>query len=155
MSSASTSHKTFAHKWFDLVWNQHRPGILDELVAPNCRLHGISSRGPTMEGIAVFEGFANGLRSAFSDIHVDIEDTYVVDDIVTARWTGHLVHTGTFQGIPATNRKLTVKGIAIFRVENDKMVEGWDNWDVLGMHEQIGAVLAIKDEAGNLREIGG
>ena len=45
-------------------------------------------------------------------------------------------------GLPASHNKVTVTGIGIDRVENGKIVEGWNNWDTLGMMQQLGAVPA-------------
>ena len=40
-------------------------------------------------------------------------------------------------GIAPTDKPIHVTGITILRVANGKMVEGWQNWDMLGMLEQI------------------
>jgi len=33
-----------------------------------------------------------------------------------------------------------ITGIDIWRVENGKLAEHWDNWDQLGMMQQLGVV---------------
>jgi predicted ester cyclase len=40
-------------------------------------------------------------------------------------------------GIPASGKTVHVTGITIMRIANGKAVEGWQNWDMLGMMQQI------------------
>jgi predicted ester cyclase len=41
-------------------------------------------------------------------------------------------------GKPATGRSATVTGITIQRLRGGKVVEGWTNWDMLGLQQQLG-----------------
>ena len=72
-------------------------------------------------------------RAAFPDIRVTIDDIFAVDDKVTLRWSSHGTHCGELQGIPPTNRPMTMTGIAIYRFAGGKIVEEWMNNDTLGM----------------------
>ena len=55
-----------------------------------------------------------------------------------------MTHQGTFLGFAATGRSATITGISFQRMEDGKIVEGWDNWDQLGLLVQIGAVPSTK-----------
>jgi len=55
------------------------------------------------------------------------------------RWSATMTHTGEAPGLPATGQTVRSRGITIARIADGKIVEGWDNWDELGMLEQIGA----------------
>jgi len=35
---------------------------------------------------------------------------------------------------------VTITGVAIHRIEEGKIVEEWENWDALGLMQQIGAI---------------
>ncbi len=50
-----------------------------------------------------------------------------------------MTHQGEFLGLPATGKKATITGTSIQRISSGKIVEGWDNWDQLGLLVQIGA----------------
>ena len=50
-----------------------------------------------------------------------------------------MTHSGDGLGIPASGKSVRSQGISIARIQDGKIVEGWDNWDQLGMLEQIGA----------------
>ena len=59
---------------------------------------------------------------------------------MVARWTATMTHQGEFLGFAPTGKKVTVTGTSTQRISNGKIVEGWDNWDQLGLLVQIGAV---------------
>jgi predicted ester cyclase len=42
-------------------------------------------------------------------------------------------------GMPATGKLVRLTGITVVRIRDQQIVEGWDNWDQLGMLKQIGA----------------
>jgi predicted ester cyclase len=42
--------------------------------------------------------------------------------------------------MPASGKQVAVSGITIDRFEDGKIVEGWTNWDTLGMMQQLGVV---------------
>ena len=43
-------------------------------------------------------------------------------------------------GVPATGNKVTVTGIGIDRVVNGKIAEHWEQFDAMGMMQQLGAI---------------
>jgi predicted ester cyclase len=45
-------------------------------------------------------------------------------------------------GIAPTGNEVAITGITIHRIEDGKIVEEWENWDALGLMQQIGAVPA-------------
>jgi predicted ester cyclase len=47
---------------------------------------------------------------------------------------------GDLNGLAPTGRQFTISGISVARFTNGKMVEGWVNWDALGMLQQLGIV---------------
>ncbi len=79
----------------------------------------------------------SAVRTAFRDLQVTVEDQIAEGDKVATRWTARGTHRGAFQGItqrvPATGKQWTVTGMALIRIANGKMVEGWTNFDALGL----------------------
>jgi hypothetical protein len=57
-------------------------------------------------------------------------------------WTGAGTHKGQFLGMPATNKKASVTGTSIFRIEGSKIVEEWASWNLMSMMEQLGISMA-------------
>jgi predicted ester cyclase len=71
-------------------------------------------------------------------MNIVVEDVFGADDKVVLRWSGTMTHLGDHLGMPPTRKRVQVTGITIARVADKQIVEGWDNWDQLGMLKQIG-----------------
>lgn|SRR5215211_5861752 len=79
-------------------------------------------------------------REAFPDLRFTVEEQIAEGDKVVTRWTGTGTNSGAMMGSPPTGKTSTVSGISIDRFEDGKSVEGWTNWDTLGMLQQLGLV---------------
>ncbi len=79
-----------------------------------------------------------GLIHRFPDFRLTIEDQITEGDKVVTRVTFRGTHRGEFMGIAPTGRFVEYGGIAIDRIENGKVVEGWHQADELGMLDQLG-----------------
>jgi steroid delta-isomerase-like uncharacterized protein len=125
-------------RWFQEVWNDGRIETVYELLAPDAVATGQRGAETEIRGPEQFEKFVRELRGAFPDIQVSVEDVFGAGDKVVLRWSASMTHTGDAPGLPASGRPVRSRGITIARIVNGKIVEGWDNWDQLGMLEQIG-----------------
>ena len=137
--SVERNKETFK-RYVDEVWKAENLDIANEVFAEKYLSH--QSDGTVLErGPDDVKKFVTEYRSAFSDIENIAEDMIGEGDKVVNRWTLHATHTGDFRGIPATNKRVTMTGIGIFRFSEDgKVVESWDSLDQLGMLEQLGAI---------------
>ena len=128
-------------RWFEEVWNNGRMDAIDEMASPDVIGHG-QAQHATDIGLKEFKPFVKSLRSAFPDMKVTIDYLIEQDDKVVARWTSVMTHQGEFLGIAPTGKQATITGTSIQRISSGKIVEGWDNWDQLGLLVQIGALPA-------------
>lgn len=84
--------------------------------------------------------YVGRLRAGVPDLTVAVEDQVANGDKVATRWTAQGTHYGELMGIDPTGRAATVTGITIQRFgDAGKIIEGWTNWDMLGMLRQLGA----------------
>jgi steroid delta-isomerase-like uncharacterized protein len=116
-------------RWFDEVWNQGREQTIDELFATDGIAHGLTDAAETHRGPAAFKPFWAQLRGAFPDIQFTIDDVVSERNMVAARWTARMTHSGDHLGVPATQKPLTVTGMSFVRVEDGKIHDAWNNWD--------------------------
>ena len=79
------------------------------------------------------------LFAAFPNWHTTIEDLIAEGDKVVVRMTQRGTHQGTFFGLAATGKQVTVAGIAIFRLRDGQIVEEWLLTDQLNAMQQLGA----------------
>jgi predicted ester cyclase len=50
-----------------------------------------------------------------------------------------MTHKGKFLNFAPAGRGATITGMSMQRMESGKIIEGWNNWDQLGLLVQIGA----------------
>ncbi len=86
------------------------------------------------------------LRKAIPD-RVDVIEKVIADgDRVGLLFRVTGTHTGTFFGIPPTGRKIDVYEVALLRIENGQMVEGWFMMDEIALLHQMGATLPPRSD---------
>jgi steroid delta-isomerase-like uncharacterized protein len=129
-------------RWFKEVWNEGRVQTIYDLMAENAIGVGQDQPGVEIHGPAEFVGLFNRIHGAFPDMKITLEDAFGADDKVVVRWSAVMTHTGDHLGIPATNKKVRITGITITRIENGKIVQGWDNWDQLALMQQVSTSVA-------------
>lgn len=120
--------------WFEVIWNRGRRSAIAELLAPTAVLH---DAGMDSIGVAPFYLFFDRMQDTFSDIHVEVEDILAEYDKACIRWTFTAQHTGYGFSIPPTGAYVRATGLSVIHVEDGKVVEAWQNWDMLGLMEQI------------------
>jgi len=82
----------------------------------------------------------------FPDLHTTVDDMIAEGDKLAVRWRIEGTHTGEFMGIAPTNRKIEIGLNEIFRVENGQWAEAWDQYDMYGLMQQIGAIPEAEEE---------
>jgi predicted ester cyclase len=130
----SEANKELGKRWFEEVWNQGRREVIREMLAPDAL---IQEGAEAVKGPEGFYPFFDRMQAAFSDIHVVIHDAIAEADKVCVRWSCTMKHTGRALGITPTDKSLQTTGISILRIANGKFVAGWQNWDMLGLMQQI------------------
>jgi len=80
---------------------------------------------------------------AFSGLKFEVQDMICEKDKVVASWVITGTHTGEFNGIEATNKKVMVEGISIHQISNGKIMDTSSVWDTLGLLKRIGAVVTV------------
>jgi steroid delta-isomerase-like uncharacterized protein len=139
LTSPEPDSKEVVRSFFEALFLEKDLKAAVKLLSDDYILHGI--RFPDFAGRR--EGLAD-LHSAYiravPDGNLTIHEQIIDRDRVVTRWTARGTHKKGLPGIPATNRSFSVTGITITRVSGGKIVEEWQNWDRLGLLEQLGAV---------------
>jgi len=123
----------------DELWNLGRLDVVDELMTPDARYHGPHMPG----GCGGREDWRNAVamyRRAFPDSHVTYDELIVAGDTVVGRWNATGTHTGALPGLAITGKPIAITGITIYRFDGERIVEAWEQLDLLGMWMQLGVV---------------
>src|SRR5215208_6001851 len=100
-----------------------------------------------VRGIEGLKQFVTMIRSALPDLRITLEDDIAEGEKVASRWRAQGTHQGELMGIAPTGNEVAITGLTIHRIEDGKIVEEWENWDALGLMQQIGAVASPEKQA--------
>jgi len=134
----SEENKAVLRRLYEEVWNEGNLDAIDEIISPNFTAHNAQpGTSPDREGT---KQFILAYRSAFPDVHLQIEDQVAEGDKVVTRFSAHGTHQGELMGIPATGKEINITGIGLNRVEGGQIVESWTEFDMMRMMEQLGVI---------------
>ncbi len=131
-------NKAVALRVFTEIFNQGRYEVAHEIYAADFENHGLTRDAGLVEDQAA----ARGWREAAPDLVMSVEKEIAEGDLVTVLWTGRGTNTGTGNGLPATGRKLQLRGITIWRIVDGKIREEWSAFDQLSLLRQAGLLPA-------------
>jgi steroid delta-isomerase-like uncharacterized protein len=141
VSVSANENKATVRRVPDEVFNQGNLSVVDELLAPDYVLHDPGISGGQLRGPEAFkEQWVSMLRTAFPDLRIVIEDQVAEGDKVASRYTASGTHQGELRGFPPTNNQVEVTGTITSRFAEGKIVEEWNNFDSMGMMQQLGIV---------------
>ena len=69
------------------------------------------------------------LHASFSPVALTLDEFVTAGDKIAVRWTMTGMHNGEFMGVAATSKPVTLRGINIYRIEDERIAEN---------HEQVG-----------------
>ena len=131
----SEENKALVRRVFEDVFNKRNLALLDEFYA-DCVYH--APAVGELRGEA-YRQFLTALHAAFPDGRWTIQDQVAGGDKVVTRWSFTGTHQGELMGLAPTGKQVTCSGILISRIAEGKVVEEWEEWDTLGMVQQMSA----------------
>ena len=117
-----------------------------EIFSPDCILHHTTGQDWSLEKtIETVKKQNEQSKVMFPDVTFINEDTIVNGDKAVLMFTFKGTHKGDVEGIPATGNAVEGRSITIFRFENGKIAEGWQESNVLRLYQQLGMELKPKE----------
>lgn len=135
---STEENKKLVLRWKDEIWNKRNVNIIDELYASDYVGHIVGAPGPVRGREALKQLLA--VYFAAFDIHITSEFLIAEDDMVAVYDTFRFKHTGTFQGIPPTDKEATITSTDIYRIVNGKIMEQWTEGNLLSLMQQLGVI---------------
>ena len=139
------ANKELAHRFHMDLFQAGNLDAADEIIAEDFVVHFEGLPPELRHGIEGAKLYAIGIRTAFPDVQITHEDFIAEGDKVVIRWVSRSTHMGNLMGIPPTGERVTATGIDIFRIENGKIAELWQNWNQYGMMQQVGVIPPEED----------
>jgi steroid delta-isomerase-like uncharacterized protein len=94
--------------------------------------------GVVNRGAAQLRTFAEGLFSGFPDVTFEMRSSFANGSSGGSEWIMRGTHTGDLPGMPATRRRMEVRGASIFEFSGDKIRRCSDYWDMTTFLKQLG-----------------
>src|SRR2546430_14578971 len=82
--------------------------------------------------------FLGAFLEGFPDLHLEVLDSSADEGMVAQRILFTGTHTGSFRGLPPTNRQARFSGLEINRMVDGKVAEHWFQLDAVTLFEQLG-----------------
>jgi steroid delta-isomerase-like uncharacterized protein len=125
---------------FVAAFNDHDESRIRELNAENTVFE--APGDVHIEGREAATQYAMAWLNAFPDARLNVKNEFASGDWVVQEFTFEGTHEGTLSGqageIPATHRRLNGRGVQIFRVANDAVVDTRLYYDQVQLLTQLG-----------------
>lgn len=129
-------NKQLAFRFFQELMSMGNTDVADELVGPDFQpLEEEWEPGP--EGI---KAYVDAYHAGFPDLRYDVHDMVAEGSHVAVRWTMTGLHEGEFKGISPTAEQISIPGMALLYVQEDKLSQGWIIYDHMVLYEKLGAL---------------
>ncbi len=133
----SEENKAIVKRIVQEIWNGRNLDLADELIAPDY-IDNVSGAGSAV-GPKGFKEAVSGVRDAFPDFAITINDMISENDKVVLVWTFIGTHKGELMGIAPTDKLIEFDGIYLYRFKDGKLVERSGKRDMFKLMSQLGA----------------
>jgi ketosteroid isomerase-like protein len=116
--------------YFD-AWSDGDGEAMRDLVSDDYQAHVRALEGTEERGADELIAAVGSHAKAFSEVEYELHDLLCHDGHVAVRATMHACHE-------ETGREGEMDGIAILRLDGDRIAEEWSSWDYLGLANQLG-----------------
>jgi steroid delta-isomerase-like uncharacterized protein len=137
----SEENKMLIRRWIEEGLNKRNMTLVGELLDPGYVYHGVVEGD--IIGVEAMKQFLTWLYAAFPDDQHMIQEQVAEGDKVVTRWSFTGTHQGELMGLAPTGKQVKTSGMVIDRIVEGKIVEEREEWDALGMMQQLGAVPPI------------
>jgi steroid delta-isomerase-like uncharacterized protein len=144
MSTETTSNapvaehnRTVARRWIDAF------NARDDAAEAAARTADYIAHAPDSIQTAALDSdawveFLGVFLEGFRDLHLEVLDSSADEGMVAQRILFTGTHTGSFRGLPPTNRQVRFSGLEINRMVDGKVAEHWFQLDAVTLFEQLG-----------------
>jgi predicted ester cyclase len=133
-------NKAASRRWIE-VFNQRDDAAEADVRAPDFVAHAPASLEPAPLDPEAWTSFLAGFVAGFPDLRLTVQERVGEGDLVAQLIHFEGTHTGDFQGLPPTHRKVTFTGLELNRFVDGRVVEHWFQLDSLALLQQLGLTL--------------
>jgi predicted ester cyclase len=133
-------NKAASRRWID-VFNQRDDLAEADVRGPGYVAHAPASLEPAPLDSEAWARFLSGFVEGFPDLRLTVEDAVAEGDLVAQRVHFAGTHTGEFQGLPPTHKRVEFSGLELNRFVDGRVTEHWFQLDALTLLQQLGLIV--------------
>jgi len=133
-------NKAVSRRWID-VFNERDDAGEADVRGPGYVAHAPASLEPAPLDSDAWTQFLAGFVEGFPDLRLTVEAAVGEGDLVAQRVHFAGTHTGDFQGLPPTRRKVEFSGLELNRFVDGRVAEHWFQLDALTLLKQLGLIV--------------
>ena len=134
----SIKNKEIFKDFISTLWEKRELDQALNFLADDISYYGVRNE---FHGKENYRKMLEGYLSTFHDVSVDMVDMVSENNKLYLRGSLKGIMDGEFEGIKATNKKVSVNFFNEVEVENGKIKNDWDLIDELGLMQQLGMEL--------------
>lgn len=117
------------NSWFEEVWNQENRDAIDEWLAEECEIRGLTPE--PIRNRDDMKAFFDQMNAALDDIHIDVTMTVEAGNLIAALFTVTAIHS-------VTGRPFAQQNACFGSVENNQIKTSQNVVDFLSLFVQAG-----------------
>ena len=139
---SAVENKALVKRYLEEIENQRNFALMDELFAEDYKHHDPNHPADLQSSRAAYRRLIEHILGVFPDLIGTPEELISEGDKVAVRVTYRGTHLGPLDGIAPTGRRVSFPLLGIWRLVDNKIVEGWIIFNALGMLQQLGVIPA-------------
>jgi steroid delta-isomerase-like uncharacterized protein len=118
------------------LWSAHDMQRLLQIFTEDAVYEDVTM-GEVSRGAAAIKTFGEGFLAGFPDVTFELRSSFANGVNGGAEWVLRGTHSGSMPGMPATGKRVEVRGASIFEFAGDKIRRCSDYWDMATFNKQL------------------
>ena len=136
-STLAEQNRAAVTAYHQALWRDGDRTAIDRYWHPNAIVHMTDFDGTAVD---VVRQDVDRYFGAFTGVETRIDHLVAEGDDVVLHWTTSGLHTGPYGEVAATDKRITMTGMDLFRLVDGAIVECWSMWDGLSVYDQLGVL---------------
>ena len=128
------------------AWSARNVQIILSFFTEDCVYEDVAL-GAVNTGKQELEAFLRATFAAIPDFHIEPKGTFAAGPQAASEWVMSGTQRGPFPGIPATNKRFSVRGASIMEMEEGKIRRNTDYWSLAALLQQVGVLPQTPSES--------
>ncbi|KRF13271.1 polyketide cyclase [Paenibacillus sp. Soil787] len=126
-------------QFFNKVRSGKQPDAAIQFMADQVLAHQMTAENETTvhRTPANYADHVREMIAAYGDFHLEVQELIAQDDRVYVRWKQTGIHIGEVDGFPPTGLTIIEIASAVYRIQNERIVEYWIQIDREGIRQQL------------------